>query len=228
MLIFSALCLGIASLFEMMSLRTGFPFGHYEFTTLMGPKVFGLPILLALAYLGMGYVSWVLAILILDSEDKPLCGSNLLLAPLIASLAMLAWDFSMDIVWADIDRAWIWRDGGMYFGVPLSNFAGWFLTTYVFNQCFAFYVRDRASVPQSSARWRLAVAFYAASAAGNFLVVAPLSHAADFVDQSGKHWMFSGILWASKAASIVLMMPLAFAAWIKAGKSARADDLENM
>ncbi len=53
-LIFAALCLGFGTLAEIVSLRTGFPFGHYYFTDVMGPKLFQLPVLLALAYLGIG------------------------------------------------------------------------------------------------------------------------------------------------------------------------------
>src|SRR6185312_5118602 len=53
-LIFAATCLGFGTLAESVSLRTGFPFGHYYFTEVMGPKVFQLPVLLALAYLGIG------------------------------------------------------------------------------------------------------------------------------------------------------------------------------
>ena len=69
-LIFMALCLGIGSAFESLSLRTGFPFGHYAFTEVMGPKLFDLPILLALAYVGMGYVSWILGLTILGYRDQ--------------------------------------------------------------------------------------------------------------------------------------------------------------
>ena len=34
----------------------------------MGPKLFDLPILLALAYVGMGYLSWILALVILECQ----------------------------------------------------------------------------------------------------------------------------------------------------------------
>ena len=104
-LIFAALCLGIGTLFESLSLRTGFPFGYYRFTGLMGPKLFDLPILLALAYVGMGYLSWVLAVVVLDCQNEPLSGKKIVLLPLAASLVMTAWDISMDVVWADIDHA---------------------------------------------------------------------------------------------------------------------------
>jgi putative membrane protein len=214
-LVFATLCLGIGALFESVSLRTGFPFGHYWFTNLMGPKLFGLPILLALAYMGTAYLSWVLGLNILECRNEPLSGRNLILLPLLASFVMTAWDPSMDPVWADIDHAWVWRDGGSYYGVPISNFAGWILTTYVFYQLFALYVRNRVSIPSPARHWRLAILFYAASAAGNLLVVAPASLGAVFVDPAGRHWMIAGILHASRLVSIFLMVPLSVIAWVK-------------
>jgi putative membrane protein len=214
-LVFATLCLGVGTLFESVSLRTGFPFGHYWFTNLMGPKVFNLPILLALAYVGMGYLSWTLGLMILEGQNESLSGRNVFLLPLVASFVMTAWDLSMDPVWADIDHAWVWRDGGSYYGVPVSNFVGWILTTYVFYQLFALYVRNRASIPSPAGHWRLAILFYAASAAGNLLVVAPASLGAVFVDAAGNHWMIASILHASRLVSIFLMMPLSLIAWVK-------------
>jgi uncharacterized membrane protein len=216
--VFATLCLGVGSLFESLSLRAGFPFGHYRFTNLMGPKLFDLPVLLALAYVGMGYLSWVLALVILECQNKPLSGRKVVLLPFAASFIMTAWDFSMDPIWADIDHAWIWRDGGSYYGVPISNFFGWILTTYVFYQLFALYVRNRVSIPSPTSHWRLAILFYAASAAGNLLVAAPASLGGVFVDSAGKRWMIADILGASRLVSIFIMMPLALIAWVKAAR----------
>jgi putative membrane protein len=218
-LLYATLCLGVGALFESVSLRTGFPFGHYRFTNLMGPKVFDLPILLALAYLGMGYLSWALGLVILECQDRPLSGKKIVLLPLAASFIMTAWDLSMDPVWADIDRAWVWRDGGLYYGVPISNFFGWFLAVYIFYQLFALYLRRRVTVPVPTSHWRLAILFYAASAVGNLLVVAPLSVGGVFVDAAGKRWMIPEIVWASRLVSIFVMMPLALIAWVKAARS---------
>ena len=220
-LIFIALCLGVGTFFESVSLRTGFPFGYYRFTDLMGPKLFNLPILLALAYVGTGYLSWILAVVVLDCQHKPLSGRNIVLLPLAASFVMTAWDFSMEAVWADIDHAWVWRDGGSYYGVPASNFCGWFLTVYIFYQLFALYLRNRAIMRLPTSHWRLAILFYAASAAGNLLVVAPLSMGGLFVDAAGKQWAIPGILWASRLASILIMMPLSLMAWVRASGPVR-------
>jgi uncharacterized membrane protein len=217
-LVFATLCLGVGTFFESVSLRTGFPFGHYWFTNLMGPKFFDLPILLALAYVGMGYLSWVLSLVILGCQNEPLSGKKIVLLPLAASFVMTAWDLSMDPVWADIDHAWVWRDGGSYYGVPTSNFFGWFLTVYIFYQLFALYLRNRVSIPSRTGHWRLAILFYAAFAAGNLLVVAPLSLGGVFVDAAGKRWMIADILRASRLVSIFIMMPLALIAWVKAAR----------
>ncbi|HEY6371555.1 MAG TPA: carotenoid biosynthesis protein [Candidatus Sulfotelmatobacter sp.] len=217
-LVFATLCLGAGTLFESLSLRTGFPFGHYRFTDLMGPKLFDLPILLALAYLGMGYLSWVLGLVILECQNEPISGRKIVLLPLAASFIMTAWDLSMDPVWADIDHAWVWRDGGSYYGVPISNFFGWFLTVYAFYQLFALYLRNRVSIPSEASHWRLAILFYAASAAGNLLVIVPSPLDRVFVDTAGKRWLILDILWASRLVSVFLMMPLSLIAWVKAAR----------
>ena len=182
----------------------------------MGPKLFDLPILLALAYVGMGYLSWVLAVVILGCRNDSLLGRKIVLLPLAASFALTTWDLSMEAVWADIDHAWVWRDGSSYYGVPTSNFFGWFLTGCIFYQLFALYLRSRVTIRSDASHWRLAILFYAASAPGNLLVVAPSSLGSAFVDAAGKRWAIAGILWASRLVSILLMMPLSLIAWVRA------------
>jgi len=217
MMVFSAVCLGVGGVSESLSLRTGFPFGHYFFTGLMGPKVLDLPILLVLAYLGIGYCSWVLGRLILGYRDEPLTGARVVALPLLASLIMLAWDLSMDAIWATLDRAWIWRDGGSFFGVPWSNFAGWYLTAFVFYLAFALYCRaypaERAI--DSPGYWRVAVLLYLVCALGNLLVFRPGLFPASAVDAAGRQWMTGDILLASVLVSLLLMTPMAVVAWVR-------------
>jgi len=215
-LVFMGLCLGTASVFESISLRIGFPFGHYFFTDLMGPKLFQLPVLLALAYVGMGYISWVLALLILGYTGKPLSGSRIVTAPIIASFIMVAWDLAMDPIWATMRHAWIWRGGGAYFGVPVSNFLGWYLTVVVFYLLFAAFLRDRPAPEPVGAteHWRLPILFYGVSAAGNLLLAIPRTSYA-ITDALGKQWMSSDIVGACILISLFVMMPFASLAWIR-------------
>ena len=217
-LVFAGLCLGVGTIFESISLRTGFPFGRYRFTDLMGPRIAGLPILLALAYLGMGYLSWVVGLALLGDENGPLSRRKIVLLPLMASMVMTTWDLSMEAVWADIDHAWVWQNGGFYYGVPMSNFFGWLLTVYVFYQLFAFYLQSRKPIPVDADHWLLAILFYFLSAAGNLLISVPASLGNIFVDATGKRWMISHILWTSHLISIFLMIPLSLIAWFKLSK----------
>jgi putative membrane protein len=123
--VFFAICLGVGGAVEIIGVRTNTPFGSYYFTDVMGPKFLGVPLLLALAYVGMGYLSWTLANVILSAGTvNALRETSKVAAPLVASFIMVAWDFSMDPVWSTILHAWVWRDGGPYFGVPISNFVG--------------------------------------------------------------------------------------------------------
>lgn len=217
-MVFIVLCAGVGASFELLSLRTGFPFGHYRFTELMGPAMFGLPIMLALAYVGMGYLSWVLGLAMLQLQNQKLSGSKVVLLPVVASLVMTAWDISMDPVWAGIDGAWVWRDGGAYFGVPISNFLGWLFTTYVFYQLFALYVGSRGVVRSPTNYLSLAIIFYAVSAAGNLFVIAPASLGDVFTDATGAHWAISSILWGSRLVSVFVMLPLSIVAWMRASR----------
>lgn len=226
-LVFVLLSLSVGTPFEILSLRTGFPFGHDQFTALMGPKIFGLPVMLALAYVGMGYLSWVVAVAILKYQGQPLSGRRAVLLPVVAGLVMVAWDLSMDPVWANIDRAWIWRDGGRYFGVPLSNFLGWYLTVWVVYQSFALYLRNKAPVVRAAGDEGLAILFYVASAAGNLLITVPASVPRIIVDGSGRGWTLNGILWASRIVSVFLMLPLALAAWGRKPGTSGAPEIDH-
>ncbi|WP_433968212.1 carotenoid biosynthesis protein [Tunturiibacter gelidiferens] len=219
-LLFVGLSLVIGALLESLSLRTGFPFGHYYFSDLMGPKLFRLPVLLALAYVGMGYLSWVVGLLILGHHDEPLTGRRIIFLPLVASFVMVAWDLSMDPVWSNLDHAWVWKDGGPFFGVPVSNFLGWYLTVYLFYQAFALYLRSRTVPPLPLKHWRLPVLFYGASAAGNILLAIPSATQVVVTDASGRQWMTADILRSCVLVSIFLMGAFALIAWSKLSLSA--------
>jgi uncharacterized membrane protein len=212
---FTAFCLGVGALCESLSLRTGFPFGHYYFTSLMGPKLIQVPILLVLAYLGIGYCSWVLSLLILDHRNKPITGTRVVALPLLASFIMLAWDLSMESIWSTIDRAWIWRDGGSFYGVPVTNFLGWFFTAFLFYQAFALYCRTNPlpQPPSVASYWRLPILCYAVCAYGNLFIFRPGLFPPAITDASGRTWLTVDILVVCSLVSVLAMGPIALLAW---------------
>ena len=215
-LVFTGLCLAIGNLTENLSILTGFPFGHYHFTDVMGPKFFQVPVLLGLAYIGIGYLSWTLGLLIAGNVGGRLGGHRTVTVPLIAAFAMVAWDLSMDPIWSNIVHGWIWHSGGAYFGVPVSNFLGWYFTVYLIYQSFALYLRRRPAdvSPLPCRYWQLAVVLYGLCAAGNLLVVAPPAVPV-VTDASGAAWTVSGILGASALVSLFVMGPFALIAWVR-------------
>lgn len=213
-LVFTLLCLGIGGASEILSLRTGVPFGSDYFTGVMGPKLSGLPILLVLAYLGMAYCSWVMSLLITGCR-KPIRGLRTVAVPLLASFVMLAWDLAMEADWSTVDKAWIWRHGGPFFGVPLTNFLGWYLTAFLFFQGFAFYCRSHAplAAPVPRVVWRAAIFLYAVCALGNLLILRlPMAPPIVF-DASGKPWITAHILIADALVSVFLMGLIVRLAW---------------
>jgi putative membrane protein len=184
----------------------------------MGPKVFQLPVLLALAYLGIGYVAWIMGLLILGYVDKPIRGRAIVYLPLVASSIMTAWDVAMEPAWSTLDHAWIWSYGGAYFGVPVSNFLGWLLTSYCFYQAFALYCRGNPVQPASSHRrfWFSAVLIYAVCAMGNLLLLKMPMAPAIVEDATGKPWLTEDILTCCVIVSLLLMVPCALLAWLRA------------
>jgi len=183
----------------------------------MGPKISGLPVLLALAYMGIGYIAWVLALLILGYVDRPIRGVRVLAMPVLASLIMMAWDLSMDPNWSTLDRAWIWQDGGAYFGVPLSNFMGWFFTAYFYYQAFALYcsVKSMAASLSQPRFWLPAILVYGVCAVGNVLILKLPMAPPVVTDAAGKQWMTGDILGGCVLVSLLVMVPLALLAWLR-------------
>ena len=90
-LVFFAISSVVSGTVEKIGITTGFPFGHYYFTDAMGPKISGVPVFLGLAYLGMGYLSWLIASLILGWEQRDLSGWRVVALPAFAALVMTSW-----------------------------------------------------------------------------------------------------------------------------------------
>ncbi len=125
---------------------TGFTFGHYHYTSALGPRIAGIPPLVYLAYFCMGYASLTFARLILRDGGSTPRGLGLVSLAVTSSLIMCGWDVAMDPVSSTANAFWIWDKGGVYFGVPIHNYWGWFAVNFLIYAIFLSYraARGRA------------------------------------------------------------------------------------
>lgn len=72
--------------------------------------------------------------------SKKLEGKQIFIVPFVAAFIMVMWDLIMDPVASTVLSQWVWQSPGAYFGVPITNFFGWFVTVFIFYQIFALYL----------------------------------------------------------------------------------------
>lgn len=210
LLVFAAVTLVVSNLFENLSVLTGFPFGNYYYSDLLGPKLFLVPVLIGPGYLGTAYLAWTIARLIAGARHSRLTGHRIFTVPLLAAFMMVSWDMAFDPIFSTINRAWVWLDGGSYFGVPFSNFMGWLLTTFVFLQAFALYLKGRPSaqsvVEQPSRTHGLqAVVFYGLIALGYVVNSLTMDMSGTVADPAGVVWRVQDIYAVTGLAAIFTM-----------------------
>lgn len=192
LLVFFGIAFIVSWCYESLSIKTGFPFGHYHYTDGLGPKLGDVPLLIMPAYFAICYVSWHLAHIVLDKFDATSDHLQTWAVPVLAGFIMVMWDMSMDPARSTLHQAWIWHDGGGYFGVPFENFMGWFLCVYTIFQIYAFYLRRSTTAISSKVnerknQWHQITALYGALIL-EFLSVAALTTNVLLVDQAGQSW----------------------------------------
>jgi putative membrane protein len=105
---------------EFAGVRYGFLFGDYVYTDALRPHLFGVPLVMASAWMVLfAYIKQMMLYLRLPGWFD--------LAA--ASLWMTAIDLIIDPLAAGPLGYWRWLDAGSYYGVPARNFLGWFLVS---------------------------------------------------------------------------------------------------
>ncbi|MEV0625155.1 carotenoid biosynthesis protein [Nonomuraea wenchangensis] len=103
---------------EAVGVRTGFPFGEYHYTGLLWPQLGGVPVVVALAWGGMGLAAYGVAAAVATGGPRIAVGA----------FALTAWDLFLDPQMVGLGL-WTWAEQGAYRGIPLTNFAGWLLVS---------------------------------------------------------------------------------------------------
>jgi uncharacterized membrane protein len=144
-LLFFGITVVVSWSYEHVGVETGLIYGAYHYTDALGLKLGHVPIIIPIAWFMMIYPSYIIANLIVGGGQKMrmmMRNKNnnynnrttllqILWLSFLSAVIMTAWDLVVDpYLSGPTERAWIWEDGGQYFGVPLHNFGGWLLTTF--------------------------------------------------------------------------------------------------
>jgi len=140
LVVFFVITFAISWTTETLGVAYGFPFGNYHYTDVLGFKLGTVPIIIMPAYFVTGYLAWTLSSTFLGNFGKGIEKKNVFILPFIAGFIMVMWNFCFDPIMSTIRVSWIWEDGGNYFGVPLSNYFGWYFTVYLIYQVYALYL----------------------------------------------------------------------------------------
>jgi carotene biosynthesis associated membrane protein len=108
---------------EAVGVRTGLPFGDYDYTGTLGAELLGVPLVVPLAWTMMAYPALLVA--------RRLATGRVAVA-LVGAWALTAWDVFLDPQMVDAGH-WTWAHPRPSLpgveGIPVSNFAGWFVVS---------------------------------------------------------------------------------------------------
>lgn len=114
---------------EALGVATGFPFGSYDYSEQLGPKLAGVPLIIPLAWTWMAWPAWLAAVRLTRGGSAGGTGRAIQRIAL-AAVGLAAWDLFLDPQMV-AEGHWAWRDvtpalPGLP-GIPISNYLGWLL-----------------------------------------------------------------------------------------------------
>ena len=119
---------------ELIGTSTGLPFGPYSYTTMLGYRIAGLvPFPIPLSWFFMIYCSLAICGRVLPVADD--ARSKLIWAA-AGGLVLAAWDVSMDPAMSFATTHWVWHVAGPFYGMPWSNWFGWWLTGTIISRVY--------------------------------------------------------------------------------------------
>ncbi len=106
---------------EWVGHTTGWPFGAYEYTAALMPQVGGVPVIVPLAWFAMAVPAREVAARLVGPGWARVA---------LGALALTAWDLMLDPQMVEAGY-WVWEADGPWRGIPLSNYAGWLVSSAV-------------------------------------------------------------------------------------------------
>ncbi|AGZ40256.1 carotenoid biosynthesis protein [Actinoplanes friuliensis] len=104
---------------EAIGVATGFPFGTYDYSGQLGPKLLGVPLIIPLAWTWMAWPAWLAAVHLTRSRVARIA---------LAAAGLATWDLFLDPQMV-AEGYWSWRSPTPALpgveGIPIGNYLGW-------------------------------------------------------------------------------------------------------
>ena len=198
--------LGFAA--ECTSIHTGFPFGFYDHTDVLGMKLAKVPLFIPFGFFAITYLAWCIARLIVEDGR----GRSMLWTPIVTGLIATSFDVATDAIGATVYGHWIYRHPTGIFGVPLTNYLGWILTTWAIGLAFSLIAPRFERTPPMADKsfWAQPPAFWAIAALQFPLSYYVLGFGADsteVVTRGAQSWRVADIYEGSVISALTVMLP---------------------
>ena len=106
---------------ELAGTTVGLPFGPYRYTDGLGVKWLGhVPVLIPLSWFFMALPSYAIA--------RWRFPGSVVARVVAGSLVLLSWDLALDPAMSLVTKYWVWGVDGPYYGMPILNLVGWYVT----------------------------------------------------------------------------------------------------
>lgn len=107
---------------ESVGVTTGWPYGYFRYLIELGPMVGGVPLGLPVFFLPLVVNAYFLSMLVVGPAD-----GRRSVRFAVALVTVVGIDLVLDPAAVALGF-WRYLDGGIYYGVPVSNFLGWLLS----------------------------------------------------------------------------------------------------
>jgi putative membrane protein len=158
---------------ELLGTGYGIPFGAYSYSAVLKPMWLGrVPIGIPLSWFYMAVPAYAISLNLLPAK------ANAVRRIVLASFILMAWDLALDPAMSKATRYWEWGETGPYYGMPLLNLVGWYVTGVALMSALVA-LRAEEWISKLSVKWL--IGFYSANvllavgisvAAGLWLVLA--------------------------------------------------------
>jgi putative membrane protein len=140
---------------ELLGTTYGIPFGAYSYSEALKPMWLSrVPVGIPLSWFYMAVPSYAIASKLLHDRRSTAARIGL------ASFILLAWDLALDPAMSSATRYWEWGESGSYYGMPLLNLFGWYITGIVLMSALAA-LKSNSWIDGLPVRWL--AAFYGAN-----------------------------------------------------------------